>query len=277
MPTSLLITLTLILLQGCAGWPAWPLAAPSVQTAAASGAYDFNWRLSGHRDVAPLQVFDDGRRMWLQFAPGQPIPAIFSVTQQGQQPVPYVRDGPYVILPQVWPALVLRGGQRLSQVKRAAPPIAAAEPVGSAVVPKEVEVVVASQAPASPPAKADAIPIATPMSASDITAASFTAAISDASPYEVSPRDLTLRAALARWAGLAGWTFQPEHWDVDVDIPIAGSARFDGDFKHAVQELVASTELADRPVQPCFYANRVLRVVPYAQPCDRSVGGARPS
>jgi hypothetical protein len=79
-----------------------------------------------------------------------------------------------------------------------------------------------------------------------------------------------LRLALSRWARNAGWTFEPEHWAVDADIPLAGSASFDLDFTAAVQDLVAATELADRPLQPCFYSNRVLRIVPYAQSCDRT-------
>jgi len=34
--------------------------------------------------------------------------------------------------------------------------------------------------------------------------------------------------------------------------------------------LLASTELGDRPLRPCFYSNKVVRVVPYAQVCDRT-------
>jgi hypothetical protein len=83
-----------------------------------------------------------------------------------------------------------------------------------------------------------------------------------------------MRRVLLRWAAGAGWTFGPEHWAVDVDIPLAGGADFGADFKGAVRGLMAATELGERPLQPCFYANRVLRVVPAAQACDRSA--ARP-
>ncbi|WP_232462625.1 toxin co-regulated pilus biosynthesis Q family protein [Bordetella genomosp. 9] len=79
-----------------------------------------------------------------------------------------------------------------------------------------------------------------------------------------------MRRALSRWAGLAGWTFEPEHWAVDVDIPLSGSAAFSDDFKHSVRELLAATELGERPLQPCFYANQVLRVVPLSEACDRT-------
>lgn len=81
-----------------------------------------------------------------------------------------------------------------------------------------------------------------------------------------------MRQALERWALSAGWTFSAEHWAVDVDIPLVGQASFQTDFKSAVRELLAATELGDRPLQPCFYSNRVVRVVPYAQACDRSKG-----
>jgi len=88
------------------------------------------------------------------------------------------------------------------------------------------------------------------------------------------PPDATLRGVLSRWAASSGWTFEPQHWAVDVDIPLAGAAQFPGDFKEAVRALLAATELSERPVQPCFYANQVLRVVAYTQTCDRSAAPA---
>ncbi|MDQ6216184.1 toxin co-regulated pilus biosynthesis Q family protein, partial [Achromobacter insolitus] len=94
--------------------------------------------------------------------------------------------------------------------------------------------------------------------------------------YRAAPPDATLRAVLARWASLSGWTFQAQHWAVDVDIPLSAAAEFSGDFKSAVRELLGATELAEKPLQPCFYGNRVLRVVPLAQSCTRMAapGGA---
>ncbi|MFU2069955.1 toxin co-regulated pilus biosynthesis Q family protein, partial [Bordetella hinzii] len=92
--------------------------------------------------------------------------------------------------------------------------------------------------------------------------------------FFAGPPDTTLRAVLARWAAQAGWTFSAEHWALNADIPLQGQARFEGEFKTAVRELLRATELADRPLQPCFYANQVLRVVPLAQSCDRSRGAA---
>ncbi|WP_406741291.1 TcpQ domain-containing protein, partial [Bordetella pertussis] len=60
--------------------------------------------------------------------------------------------------------------------------------------------------------------------------------------FRAAPPDLTLRAVLARWARAAGWTFEAEHWALDVDIPLAGKAELPGDFKTAVRALLAATD-----------------------------------
>jgi hypothetical protein len=85
----------------------------------------------------------------------------------------------------------------------------------------------------------------------------------------VSSKDRTIREALKSWSTIANWTFEPEHWAVAVDIPITAGAPFSGDFKTAVRQLIGTTELGDTPLQPCFYTNRVVRVVPINQVCDQ--------
>lgn len=88
--------------------------------------------------------------------------------------------------------------------------------------------------------------------------------------FTVGAEDQNFRQVLARWSKEAGWAFGPEHWTVDRDIPVVGSASLGNDFKTAVRELLGSTELGDLPVKPCFYTNRVLRVVPQNEKCDRT-------
>src|SRR3546814_13846149 len=67
-----------------------------------------------------MKVFDYGRQRWLQFAANAPVPAIFSRSRQGDTPLSYERNGPYVVVQGVWPALVLRGGRLQSLVDRIA-------------------------------------------------------------------------------------------------------------------------------------------------------------
>lgn len=263
-----------------AGGPPWA-ASPPAQ------GFRFDWQLSGDPAVAPLQVFDDGRETWLQFVPGQPLPAIFGVGSDGERALPYVRRDPYVVVAGAWKGLSFRGGRLTAKAQRAqsaepgpaqeaeserragdttagrqdAAPGMAPNPASSGAPGHEspghlpADAVIAGGSPARTP-PTDAVPAAS--------------AAAPVAPFRAAPPDATLRAVLARWADTAGWTFQPQHWAVDVDIPLSATAEFSGDFKSAVRGLLGATELADRPLQPCFYGNRVLRVVPLAQSCSRA-------
>ncbi|WP_198298411.1 TcpQ domain-containing protein [Bordetella genomosp. 8] len=248
------------------GMADWNAAASTDSSAYSSTAatHDFNWRLSGDRQVAPLQVFDDGRQTWLQFAPGQPVPALFTEQHGAERPARYVRHEPYVIVQGKWPAVVMRGGALQARadylgVARHAEATPAAMMAATAALPA-----LGAQSAAKAGAKAGT------KAGTNTTTGATKIVPSGAGLYRVGPADENIRRALARWAGLAGWTFQAEHWAVDVDIPLAGSADFSDDFKRSVRELVAATELGDRPLQPCFYANQVLRVIPLSQACDRT-------
>lgn len=299
MVRLLLISLVAGLLSACTHLPDWVALAPLGKSVSQplpsiqASHYSFAWRLSGDRQVAPLQVFDNGKQTWLQFQPDQPVPAIFQHTPQGDLPLTYQRQGPYVVLAGVWPYLVLRGGQLQSQVQRIVPEQpdismssvqesrAADSLVDTQIVHLELTDV---QEPVTLPDQQAVVDDAA-FQADALTEASFEPSLLASLPqstnsavmqpqapslHAVSPQDKNMRSALSRWAMASGWTFEPEHWVVDADIPIVGSAIFEVGFQHAVQELIATTELADRPLQPCFYSNRVLRIVPYAQSCDRS-------
>jgi hypothetical protein len=80
----------------------------------------------------------------------------------------------------------------------------------------------------------------------------------------------TVRSALERWAAQADWIFGSQHYAVTVDFPVvATTEEIPADFKAAVRTLLDSTTLTDTPAQPCFYSNRVLRVVPRHELCAR--------
>lgn len=112
--------------------------------------------------------------------------------------------------------------------------------------------------------------VATPVGgevAAPVAAAAPTAPA--ARPFTISRSDRTIREALVAWSKRAGWTHDPEHWTVPFDLPVLSSADLGTDFKGAVRSLLASTDLTNMPLQPCFYSNNVLRVVPKAELCDR--------
>jgi hypothetical protein len=90
--------------------------------------------------------------------------------------------------------------------------------------------------------------------------------------FSVGPVDSTIREVLVRWSAQAGWMHSAAHWTVSKDHPVEGAAGpevFGASFQEAVRILVSSTELTDQPVQPCFYSNRVLRIISATASCNR--------
>ena len=273
-----------VLLSGCMG-PAgrpWPSEQPG-GTNIPSGKLDFGWKLSGDRAVAPLQVFSDTSRTWLQWLPGQILPIILGATEQGEQVLTYLRQGPYAILDGHWPALIFRSARQQARARRVDASLAAS---GSMPHPLAQDPLAPQQSLGSQPQLGTQQQLSSQHSTSAQQHSSAQQQRSlqhrpnspqqSAQPsrpfFSVSHTDLHLRQALIRWAGQSGWSFEPEHWAVDVDIPLSASAKFSDDFVSSVQALLASTELSDRPLQPCFYSNQVLRIVPVAEPCDRTLG-----
>lgn len=103
-----------------------------------------------------------------------------------------------------------------------------------------------------------------------------------AQPQAVTPQnwvvnevDSSVFNVLMVWAKKAEWTFRLDHWTVPNDYPVQGGASFEGDFKTAVRDLLDTTRQSALPVQPCFYSNKVLRVVPRSELCDRALISTR--
>lgn len=90
--------------------------------------------------------------------------------------------------------------------------------------------------------------------------------------WEADRADLTIRKVLDKWSASSGWTFGLDNWGAERDLPVMAKFSHTGDFRGAVRGLLASTDLTDMPLQPCFYSNFVLRIVPRAELCDRTAG-----
>lgn len=279
----LAVGLLALILSGCAtpADRAWWRALAGLPAEPAQ--FDFGWQISGDPALAPLQVFDDGVRVWLQYPAGQATPALFEQAPAGERLLHPTREGSYLVVHGLPARILLRGGHLQAQVQRdadavndaaagraaSAQPLAVAGPPPFVSLPQTVPPAPVPPAPASASDAPGTHPAPRPQVARR-AAATLPPVPSAARQFDVTPADENLRRALGRWAHRAGWTFDTEHWAVDVDIPLAGSAAFGTEFVAAVRELLAATELGERPLQPCFYANQVLRVVPLAQRCDRT-------
>jgi type IV secretion system protein VirB9 len=80
--------------------------------------YNFNYSISGHEDIAPIKIFDDGQFTYLQFRDrNSQVPAVFSVdTNQKEEIVNYRSskvDANLVIIERVYKKLTLRLGKKI--------------------------------------------------------------------------------------------------------------------------------------------------------------------
>jgi type IV secretion system protein VirB9 len=81
--------------------------------------YNFNYTISGHEDIAPIKIFDDGNFTYLQFRNrNSQIPAIFAVDQDLKEEVvnyrPSKADANLVIIERVYKKLSLRSGKKIT-------------------------------------------------------------------------------------------------------------------------------------------------------------------
>jgi type IV secretion system protein VirB9 len=81
--------------------------------------YNFNYSLSGHEDIAPIKVFDDGEFTYLQFRDkNAEIPAIFAVDEELRESMVNYRlnsdMGNMVVIEQVFKKLSVRSGKKIA-------------------------------------------------------------------------------------------------------------------------------------------------------------------
>lgn len=246
--------------------------------------FNFDWRLSGDPKVGPMQVFDNGTRIWLHFAPDQILPAVFG-RRDGQEVLLSLRpSGQFQLVDGLWAELVFRAGKAQAQaslrrkssqsegsaLSGAEESDVSAQPllVGDPLKPSSVGAVQVLELEPEP-APAQLVQRVAFQASSDVWAVNLPNP--DSTVFELRLKDRTLRQALMRWAKQAKWVFAPEHWTLEVDFPVKAAASFKGNFESAVVQLLTAAQLNAHSLQACFYSNQVLRVLASPQPCDPSV------
>ena len=105
---------------------------PAVLPAKKPSDYNFNYTLTGTKEIAPLRVFDDGEFTFMQFRGLADLPAVFLVGKDKQESVVNYRiEGPYVVIERIGSQFSLRHGSDVACVHNRSAPTDSAETVTS--------------------------------------------------------------------------------------------------------------------------------------------------
>lgn len=83
--------------RGAQAAPASATAAPAISSAT-PGTYNFGWTITGADAAKPVQVFDDGVKIYVQFGDLKRVPAIFADTPRGRVVLRWEAQPPYAIV-----------------------------------------------------------------------------------------------------------------------------------------------------------------------------------
>ncbi|QJP69044.1 transglycosylase SLT domain-containing protein [Burkholderia glumae] len=97
--------------------PAGAPPSPAI-SAAAPGQYNFGWDISGAPEVKPVQVFDDGKRIYAQFSDMKRVPAIFADTPHGRAVLRWESQPPYAVISSLEPSLIFQLGGAEAKAQR---------------------------------------------------------------------------------------------------------------------------------------------------------------
>lgn len=96
-------------------------AKPAVSSAsAAPGTFNFDWAIAGDADVKPVQVFDDGSKIYVQFGDLKKVPAIFSESSRGRVLLQWDAQPPYAVISAPADSLVFQLGGAEAKAQRTA-------------------------------------------------------------------------------------------------------------------------------------------------------------
>jgi hypothetical protein len=91
----------------------------SGSTVAASAAYNFGWTVTGADAAKPIQVFDDGSKVFVQFTDVKHVPAIFGETPTGSRVLlRWDLQFPYAVIGRLEKTLVFQMGTYEARAQR---------------------------------------------------------------------------------------------------------------------------------------------------------------
>lgn len=295
---------TCVLLSACTAPnnTSWWDELGSVASSHHSNKFSFEWQLVGDQSIAPHHIFSSNEQVWMLYPAVQSPPVVTQVGDLKKQPLILGQQGSYWVVNSSAKALRFQHGAQLAWAYLAEARYLVQPEIEVALKQSEAslgvdttspDALLTQHVPILHTALAESTiavsnqtpePVAIPKPANtDFAVREASSLATEASAVEVANttlermsykalvKDQNLRQVLHRWAKNSNWTFEAEHWAVDVDLPITADFHIHGDFSEAVQALVASTWLGSHPLKPCFYSNQVLRIIRGAQRCAPKV------
>jgi hypothetical protein len=86
---------------------------------AAAGAYNFGWTITGADQAKPIQVFDDGAKVFVQFSDMKQVPAIFGESPNGRVLLRWDLQFPYAVIARAERTLIFQMGPFEARATRA--------------------------------------------------------------------------------------------------------------------------------------------------------------
>ncbi|WP_395622108.1 TrbG/VirB9 family P-type conjugative transfer protein [Sphingomonas daechungensis] len=94
------------------GYPTLLASAPSSPPAVVAPKINYDWKQKGDKEIQPSRVYDDGRSLYLQWAAGAAMPALFERDEDGREGLlNYRQQGSFVVVDSVPNTLVMRLGK----------------------------------------------------------------------------------------------------------------------------------------------------------------------
>ena len=82
----------------------------SIAQASELPGYDFHYHAAGDNVAKPLQIFDDGTHLYLQFKDADMIPALFVNSETGAIRLPVHQSFPYLVIDKLSPEILVKLG-----------------------------------------------------------------------------------------------------------------------------------------------------------------------
>lgn len=189
-----------------------------------------------------------------------PPPAPLTKAETYSVPVPpQSTPNEFVSTPDTVQSSLSPGEELIGQSKAAKPVLSDSKPITSVTVAKPGPAAPVSVAPPAPVVKA-AVERVEPVAAvvAKVEPPAPLIVVNPLPVWELRAQDISIYAALKRWATSIGWQVS---WEIGVDYPVTITDSNSATFEDAVDRILDAYAGADYPPKGCFHDNKVLRVV----------------